>query len=105
MGSIRPYQHEPNYTEQEYQAIVAQRETLEREHFEQFDGRANNNNWCQCGKLCPPMSTDNESFCCHESVVIRKVKGNSVCITEHADFESVVLNIGTLSAARQNLTW
>jgi hypothetical protein len=68
----------------------------------QFEGRANNNNWCKCGN-CPAMTTDTESFCCTESTMIDEVRGTSVCITEHNSFEATVINMDSLNASRHDL--
>lgn len=94
-SGLTPYQFEPS-------AKRLQNETLVREL--DFTGRANSpsSDWCNCGE-CILMHTDMECHCCNESEIITNIRGSDDCITHHASFESVVINIDALNTARHHL--
>ena len=48
--------------------------------------RANNKDWCKCGR-CRPMETEEESKCCRDNgEVPESYFSEHLCITSHANF-------------------
>jgi hypothetical protein len=103
MSGEKPYRFEPRYSEEEY-AEITQTQTTEDKRMESLHGRSNNVAWCKCGE-CVIMKSDTESSCCTESSIINTVRQDSHCIVYHGAFDSVVLNLHTLTTARQNLLY
>lgn len=68
------------------------------------EDRLGNTDWCSCGN-CPPMSTIEESVCCHEipqvMTVLEEDPGKP-CIIEHNGFEPVCLHPSSLRTAYYN---
>ena len=53
--------------------------------------RANNKDWCKCGR-CRPMETEEESKCCRDNgEVPESYFSEHLCITSHANFTAVCL--------------
>ena len=69
---LTPYNFEPRCAPN---ASTAEKGNFESEEEEDvgFMSRKNNTIWCECG-LCPPMETDEESFCCRECSAITNEK-------------------------------
>lgn len=100
-AGLTPYQFEPSYSAEELAAKRVQNNTFRELD---FSGRAtlSSSDWCNCGE-CTLMHTDIECHCCSESEIITKIRGSVDCITHHASFESVVINIDALNTARHHL--
>ena len=103
---VQPYMFEPEYTEEE----LERRDRQEREAstvvaaaVPEGPPRANNTDWCECGR-CLPMPTEKESICCKRwpraLFVFEDLPADSqttkMCVTEHPSF-SAHLDSGVLT--------
>lgn len=89
MGLI-PYNFEPEYSSEEVILLSASVE-LEDNFLAVED-------WCACDN-CVEMTSENESVCCRTSKLTVGNLESHECITEHTNFEQIVLNPVILEGA------
>ena len=83
VNNITPYNFEPK-------PITRSRNAEEKETTS-LPSRANNKDWCKCGR-CRPMETEEESKCCRDNgEVPESYFSEHLCITSHANFTAVYL--------------
>ncbi|XP_063411952.1 P2X purinoceptor 7-like [Mytilus trossulus] len=86
---IIPYDYEPEFTQEELQNI---RETSP------ITNLATLEDWCSCN-ACEEMPSPEECICCCSSEYVQPNIDDLECITEHPQFQLIVLNSDVLTVA------
>lgn len=100
MEGPRPYDFDPVFTAEEFQAreIIAEEHRPDEAIPNVRPSRLGNIDWCMCGN-CGVMSLEVECVCCHEvDNFERLVASQEGCVTVATDFEYVCLNEAVLRA-------
>ena len=98
------YGCEPEYTKEEldhWESAVTEGSTGSSSSEEDVDSsRLENLHWCQCKNCVIGLTfTVDECLCCKECNIIMEKLQRLNCITEHEDFENLILNESVLELA------
>lgn len=98
------YGCEPEYTKEEFdqlEAALTEGSTGSSSSDEELDSsRLENLHWCRCRNCVIGLTfTIDECLCCKECNIITEKLIGLKCITEHEDFENLILNESVLELA------
>jgi len=93
-ATVGCYDCEPEYTEEEVKKLKS---SSESESSDCDSSRLENLHWCSCRNCVIGFSmTLQECKCCRESNILGEKLQDLKCITDHPDFENLMLNPSVL---------
>ena len=93
------YEYEPEFTEEEMKSILEQgHESSSSEDYSDLDSsRLENLHWCKCRNCVIGLTfTELECKCYRECAILDEKLQDIKCITQHKDFENLMLNPSVL---------